>query len=93
MRNSLLPCLVLHLNQSFSGFSDFITFKFYLCLQAKERIHRLIQNGVESGARLVLDGRNIVVLFGIFNVLLSFFVARTRIFCYLCCVMNICNLF
>ncbi|GMY38940.1 methylmalonate-semialdehyde dehydrogenase [acylating], mitochondrial [Fagus crenata] len=28
---------------------------------AKERIHRLIQNGVESGARLVLDGRNIVV--------------------------------
>ncbi|KAJ8769028.1 hypothetical protein K2173_024024 [Erythroxylum novogranatense] len=29
--------------------------------QAKERIHRLIQNGVESGARLLLDGRNIVV--------------------------------
>ncbi|XP_020220317.2 methylmalonate-semialdehyde dehydrogenase [acylating], mitochondrial isoform X2 [Cajanus cajan] len=29
--------------------------------QAKERIHRLIQSGVESGARLVLDGRNIVV--------------------------------
>lgn len=28
---------------------------------AKERIHRLIQSGVESGARLVLDGRNIVV--------------------------------
>ncbi|RZB82846.1 Methylmalonate-semialdehyde dehydrogenase [acylating], mitochondrial [Glycine soja] len=30
--------------------------------QAKERIHKLIQSGVESGARLVLDGRNIVVL-------------------------------
>ncbi|TKY71522.1 Methylmalonate-semialdehyde dehydrogenase of acylating [Spatholobus suberectus] len=29
--------------------------------QAKERIHRLIQSGVESGAKLVLDGRNIVV--------------------------------
>ncbi|XP_061370845.1 methylmalonate-semialdehyde dehydrogenase [acylating], mitochondrial-like isoform X1 [Gastrolobium bilobum] len=29
--------------------------------QAKERIHRLIQSGFESGARLVLDGRNIVV--------------------------------
>ncbi|CAN1332619.1 Methylmalonate-semialdehyde dehydrogenase [acylating], mitochondrial [Linum perenne] len=29
--------------------------------QAKERIHRLIQSGVESGAELVLDGRSIVV--------------------------------
>ena len=29
--------------------------------EAKERICKLIQNGVESGARLVLDGRNIVV--------------------------------
>ncbi|KAK9942949.1 hypothetical protein M0R45_008589 [Rubus argutus] len=29
--------------------------------QAKERICRLIQSGVESGARLVLDGRNVVV--------------------------------
>ncbi|KAJ0048255.1 hypothetical protein Pint_16927 [Pistacia integerrima] len=29
--------------------------------QAKERICRLIQSGVESGARLLLDGRNIVV--------------------------------
>ncbi|KAK7328081.1 hypothetical protein VNO77_22177 [Canavalia gladiata] len=29
--------------------------------QAKERIHRLIESGVENGARLVLDGRNIVV--------------------------------
>nr|AFK49277.1 unknown [Lotus japonicus] len=29
--------------------------------QAKERIHRLIQSGFEKGARLVLDGRNIVV--------------------------------
>uniref|UniRef100_A0A7N0T0E9 methylmalonate-semialdehyde dehydrogenase (CoA acylating) n=2 Tax=Kalanchoe fedtschenkoi TaxID=63787 RepID=A0A7N0T0E9_KALFE len=28
---------------------------------AKERIHRLIQNGVDSGAKLLLDGRNIVV--------------------------------
>ena len=29
--------------------------------KAKEWICKLIQNGVESGARLVLDGRNIVV--------------------------------
>ncbi|GAB4838399.1 Methylmalonate-semialdehyde dehydrogenase [acylating], mitochondrial [Ancistrocladus abbreviatus] len=29
--------------------------------QAKERICRLIQSGVEAGARLLLDGRNIVV--------------------------------
>ncbi|KAL9685708.1 hypothetical protein QQ045_023159 [Rhodiola kirilowii] len=29
--------------------------------QAKERIHRLIQNGVDSGAKLLLDGRSIVV--------------------------------
>ncbi|XP_021903663.1 methylmalonate-semialdehyde dehydrogenase [acylating], mitochondrial isoform X1 [Carica papaya] len=29
--------------------------------QAKERICRLIQTGVESGARLLLDGRNIMV--------------------------------
>ncbi|MED6151696.1 Methylmalonate-semialdehyde dehydrogenase [acylating], mitochondrial [Stylosanthes scabra] len=29
--------------------------------QAKERIHRLVQSGVDSGARLLLDGRNIVV--------------------------------
>ncbi|KAH9696974.1 methylmalonate-semialdehyde dehydrogenase (acylating) [Citrus sinensis] len=29
--------------------------------QAKERICRLIQSGIESGARLLLDGRNIVV--------------------------------
>ncbi|KAF8369425.1 hypothetical protein HHK36_032570 [Tetracentron sinense] len=29
--------------------------------QAKERICRLIQSGVENGARLVLDGRNIMV--------------------------------
>ena len=36
---------------------------FFLHPQAKERICKLIQNGVDSGARLVLDGRNIVVLF------------------------------
>ncbi|KAJ1396925.1 Methylmalonate-semialdehyde dehydrogenase [Sesbania bispinosa] len=29
--------------------------------QAKERIHKLVQSGVESGAKLLLDGRNIVV--------------------------------
>ncbi|KAM7256343.1 hypothetical protein ACFE04_012084 [Oxalis oulophora] len=29
--------------------------------QAKERIHSLIQNGVDNGARLVIDGRNIKV--------------------------------
>ena len=34
---------------------------FLLAAQAKERIHRLVQSGVESGARLLLDGRNIVV--------------------------------
>lgn len=36
----------------------------FLChLQVKEQICRLIQTGVESGAKLVLDGRNIVVIF------------------------------
>lgn len=30
--------------------------------QAKERVCRLVQSGVESGARLLLDGRNIKVL-------------------------------
>lgn len=30
-------------------------------LQAKERICRLIQSGVDSGAKLLLDGRNILV--------------------------------
>ena len=29
--------------------------------QAKERVHSLVQSGVESGAKLLLDGRNIVV--------------------------------
>lgn len=29
--------------------------------QVKDHICRLVQNGVESGARLVLDGRSIVV--------------------------------
>ncbi|KAL2343864.1 hypothetical protein Fmac_005149 [Flemingia macrophylla] len=29
--------------------------------QAKERIHKLVQSGIESGAKLLLDGRNIVV--------------------------------
>ncbi|KAF8378731.1 hypothetical protein HHK36_030080 [Tetracentron sinense] len=33
----------------------------FLNPQAKERICRLIQSGVENGARLVLDGRNIMV--------------------------------
>ena len=32
-----------------------------MCTQVKERICRLIQAGVESGARLLLDGRNIEV--------------------------------
>ncbi|XP_024633259.1 methylmalonate-semialdehyde dehydrogenase [acylating], mitochondrial isoform X2 [Medicago truncatula] len=32
-----------------------------ISIQAKERIHRLIQSGFESGARLLLDGRSIVV--------------------------------
>jgi len=36
---------------------------FLLAAQAKERIHRLVQSGVESGAKLLLDGRNIVVAF------------------------------
>ncbi|KEH36458.1 methylmalonate-semialdehyde dehydrogenase [Medicago truncatula] len=31
-----------------------------ISIQAKERIHRLIQSGFESGARLLLDGRSIV---------------------------------
>lgn len=29
--------------------------------QVKDRISRLVQSGVDSGARLLLDGRNIVV--------------------------------
>jgi len=29
--------------------------------QAKDRICKLVQNGVDSGARLLLDGRDIVV--------------------------------
>lgn len=36
---------------------------FLLAAQAKERIHRLVKSGVESGAKLLLDGRNIVVAF------------------------------
>lgn len=41
--------------------------KKFVCLgvllypQAKERICRLIQSGIDSGAKLALDGRNIVV--------------------------------
>lgn len=34
--------------------------------QAKERVCRLIQSGVDSGARLLLDGRDIVVFFATF---------------------------
>jgi len=34
-----------------------------LAAQAKERIHKLVKSGVESGAKLLLDGRNIVVAF------------------------------
>lgn len=41
----------------------FVSVIFLLAAQAKERIHRLIQSGVESGAKLLLDGRNIVVGF------------------------------
>lgn len=33
--------------------------------QAKDRICKLIQSGVDSGAKLLLDGRNIVVCFHI----------------------------
>ena len=32
-------------------------------MQATERIHKLVQSGVESGAGLALDGRNTVVAF------------------------------
>lgn len=35
--------------------------EYFFHSQAKERICQLIQSGVESGARLLLDGRNIVV--------------------------------
>lgn len=34
---------------------------YFLNLQAKDRICRLVQSGISSGARLVLDGRHIVV--------------------------------
>jgi malonate-semialdehyde dehydrogenase (acetylating)/methylmalonate-semialdehyde dehydrogenase len=37
---------------------SFLTF---YCNQAKDRICKLVQNGVDSGARLLLDGRDIVV--------------------------------
>ncbi|KAI8011076.1 hypothetical protein LOK49_LG06G01955 [Camellia lanceoleosa] len=37
--------------------------------QAKEHVCRLIQNGIDSGARLALDGRNIVASVCIFLVL------------------------
>jgi len=34
----------------------------FYCNQAKDRICKLVQNGVDSGARLLLDGRDIVVI-------------------------------
>lgn len=33
----------------------------FLIPQAKERVCRLVQSGVDSGAKLLLDGRDIVV--------------------------------
>lgn len=53
-----------------------------LAAQAKERVHRLVQSGVESGAKLLLDGRNIVVAFipstTFINFLIEFFLNRTN---------------
>ncbi|KAK4776264.1 hypothetical protein SAY86_004952 [Trapa natans] len=36
-------------------------FEMHSFTQAKERISKLIQSGVDDGARLLLDGRDIVV--------------------------------
>lgn len=53
----------------------YVSWIFLLAAQAKERIHRLVQSGVESGARLVLDGRNIVVaLIFSFIFIISYFI-------------------
>ena len=46
---------------------------FLICFvysQVKDHIGRLVQNGVESGARLVLDGRDIVVFICFFPIVL-----------------------
>ena len=32
-----------------------------MCLQAKEKVNRLIQAGIDAGARLILDGRHLEV--------------------------------
>ena len=42
---------------------------FFLYSQAKDRTCRLVQSGVENGARLILDGRNIVVYLCFLNLL------------------------
>lgn len=54
MRNSLSSCIFPTSDFCYSSILFFTQ-------QEKERIITLIQTGVESGAKLVLDGRNIVV--------------------------------
>jgi hypothetical protein len=51
----------------------YVSETFLLASQAKERVNMLVQSGVESGAKLLLDGRNIVVtLNSFFNCLIFF---------------------
>lgn len=68
-----LSWIIVHIKSNFRdnftcGFFLFSSFYFYLFIiiiifvsQAKEQICKLIESGAESGARIVLDGRNIVV--------------------------------
>ena len=61
----------------------------FYCNQAKDRICKLVQNGVDSGARLLLDGRDIVVisilhLFIRLPVVLLYIVATNPEICEMC---------
>jgi hypothetical protein len=51
----------------------YVSETFLLASQAKERVNMLVQSGVESGAKLLLDGRNIVVTLNAFFNCLIFF--------------------
>jgi hypothetical protein len=60
-------------------FNISFTETFLLATQAKERVNMLVQSGVESGAKLLLDGRNIVVtLNAFFNCLIIFFLEEKK---------------
>ena len=61
---------------------------FLLYVQAKEFICRLIQRYIDSGARLALDGRNIVVSAFTFHALSSLFLMLAD-FAYPCAILVI----